>query len=127
VASDPALFAADRAEPPAEQLSADRRRTQRQRELLHAGLHPLTAALGTHIPLHPNAAPADNRDAGGHRCGTCRHRQHTYGHATNYPKCAVGAEPGQHCYRWPRYSSGAGTDVRAWWPACTNYEAADRG
>jgi hypothetical protein len=35
-----------------------------------------------------------------------------------YPKCGCGG-------RWDRATAGAGTDVRAWWPACVDYTAAE--
>lgn len=103
-------------------LSNDRRRTQRQAEHLAAGLHPLTCALGYQIKLHADAAPADDRDASGLRCGTCRFRQTINGHTRSYPKCSYGADKSGH---WPRHSFGAGTDIRAWFPACSDYEDAD--
>jgi hypothetical protein len=54
---------------PAEKLSAGRRLTARQHVQLAAGIHPLTRG-----PLHPDAAPAEPRDAPGLRCGACAHR-----------------------------------------------------
>ena len=44
---------------------------KRQAQCLKHGAHPLTAALGRTIPLHPDAAPADDREASGLRCGGC--------------------------------------------------------
>jgi hypothetical protein len=60
-----ALFDLDTPAPdPAEKLSYGRRLTRRQRAQLAAGVHPLTRG-----PLHPDAAPAEPRDAPGLRCG----------------------------------------------------------
>lgn len=93
-------------------LSADRRRTLRQAEQLGAGRHPLTRR-----PLHPEAAPADDRNAPGRRCGNCRFREVLGHHNKAFAKCV-----------WtsgdvPLYlSHGAATDVRAWWPACPEHE-----
>jgi hypothetical protein len=99
---------------PREQLSPDRRRTVRQATQLAAGVHPLT-----HGPLHKDAAPHDDRQALGARCGSCRFRVPGV-----YPKC-----------HWPnagdfhiavalvRVTHGPATDVRGWWPACSDYQA----
>jgi hypothetical protein len=100
-------------------LSADRRRTQRQLDILGRGLHPLTAALRAYIPLHKQAAPSEDRTAPGRRCGTCWYR-HVFTHPENgkpYPKCL--ADDGV------RVTHGAGTDVRRWWPACTDHSFGD--
>lgn len=106
---------------PAERISGDRRRTERQLEALAAGWHPLCAA-GYKLRLHADA-PADrlDRDAPGLRCGTCRFRN-LDGRSRSYPKCWY---PGDVRPRsgYPRITSGPGTDVRGWWPACTDYQA----
>lgn len=107
---------------PTEVLSPDRRRTLRQAAALARGVHPLALALGWRIRLHPDAAPADDRKAPGLRCGTCRFREVLGYHSRSYPKCAHGA-PGTG--DGPRMSHGAATDVRGWWPACTDHEPSD--
>lgn len=94
--------------------SADQRRTERQGEHLAAGLHPLTAALGYPIRLHSEAAPAADVQAPGRRCGNCRFRR-----PGRFPKCT--ADDGR------RMTHGAGTDVRAWWSACSNHEPMEAG
>jgi hypothetical protein len=93
---------------------ADRRRA-REAQLVAHGAHPLSGPLRVHIPLHPNAAPLDDRDAEGLRCGDCRHRQHLGRKA--WPKCCLGGPDGG-----PRITHGDATDVRAYWPACTSYQ-----
>lgn len=102
---------------PHDRLSADRRRTVRQARDLAKGRHPLTGG-----PLHADAAPHDNREGLGLRCGTCRFRILSDHHNRTYAKCW-----------WPnpdtggtalRLTHGAATDVRVWWPACADYEAA---
>jgi hypothetical protein len=111
---------------PAETVSADRRRTIRQTEAIKRGQHPLSIALRTPLPLHPDA------DARGLRCGSCCFWQVLATQGRSYPKCTYGARPRSRTvdgrtYHWndhPRASHGAGTDCRAWWPACQNYEAA---
>lgn len=95
--ADGVLFAVEPvSQPEMEDLSADRRRTARQRQLIADGWHPLT---------RDRARP----DLG--TCGTCVHRQLVGHHGRSYPKCDVG--PVTH---------GSATDVRAWWPACSRFE-----
>lgn len=90
-------------------LSADQRRTQRQRRDVELGKHPLTGEqtrpdLGT--------------------CGTCALRSNEFS-PHGYPKCTRGA---QHEHRAPRpgpyMTRGAATDCRAWWPACPSHQPA---
>lgn len=106
----------------------------RQAARIAAGLHPLANAW-VHIRLHPDAVrdPADRTT--GPRCGGCRHRQLVGGHARDYPKCMVGyAErpippeqqvrggPTKHITWPPRATMSDTSDVRAWWPACGDYQ-----
>lgn len=94
------------------ELSADQRRTLRQRQRLERGTHPIA-----HRGLHPDAprVTEPGQPGDGPRCGSCAHLyQAPYQGASNkrYLKCAlVGA------------THGAGTDVRRWWPACTSWKA----
>lgn len=95
--------------PEGEKLSADRRRTMRQRHDVEVGRHPLTGGktrpeLGT--------------------CGGCIHRRLVGGHAHAYPKCDYGADPDKPhlANSWPRASQSAATDVRKHWPACSDFE-----
>ncbi len=108
---------------PAEPLSATQRRTRRQAAFLAHGRHPLSSPMGVSIFLHAEAASADDRDAPGRRCGNCRWRQLMGHHERSYPKCylplPVSGTPG-------RISNSEATDVRAWWPACTSHEWADK-
>ena len=76
--------------------SRDRRRTAGQRTAVAEGRHPLTG--GRTFP-----------DRG--TCGTCVHRYLVSWHAKRYPKCEHYGE-----------THGASTDVRAWWPACSQHE-----
>lgn len=101
-------------------------RIARQAEALRHGYHPLHLTTAHGLRLHPGAAPADDKAAAGHRCGTCWFRRPLSGHARSYPKClfpSVAWAPGG----WPRQSDGDGTDVRRWWPACTDYRAEPAG
>lgn len=95
---------------PAAPLSATRRMTRLKQQLLACGLHPLSRTSRP-LPLHPDAAPPDDRTAPGLRCGTCVHRIVNH---RGYPKC--GAADGARATR------GARTDVRAWWPACVDHQ-----
>jgi hypothetical protein len=108
-------------------LSADRRRTLRQAAELAAGRHPLGALL------HAEAAPLDDRDASGRRCGNCWYRALNVigGVAGNYPKCVFGARNPTDTDRYGspgfRVTRSAASDCRAWWPACTDHTWADPG
>ena len=96
-------------------LGAHERR-DRQRALVVGGLHPLTL-LGPTLRLHATA-PAHGLDpaASGSRCGTCSFRVRVkVGPGQMYPKCTF---PG----RGRPTSSGPAADVRAWWPACVDYQ-----
>lgn len=112
---DPGWRAAPAPADPASGLSAGRRLTLRQARDLEAGRHPLTRG-----PLHPDAAPAGDRESAGARCGTCRFRR-----AGTYPKCWHGWS-GQQGEAPPRLSHGPATDVRGWWPACRDYEPTEK-
>lgn len=77
-------------------LSAGQRRTRRQRGLLAQGIHPATRK-----PLLGGEAT----------CLTCVHRI-THHHASRcYFKCVLAG-----------VTSGAATDIRLSWPACTYYQ-----
>lgn len=102
---------------PATELSADRRRTRRQQEALASQIHPLGVALNRNLRLHPDAPDVNDRHAAGPRCGSCWHRRVLDYRNRPYGKCL--ADDGS------RVSHGAGTDVRAWWPACRDYSPGD--
>jgi hypothetical protein len=111
--TQPALF--DSPPEPPVKLSAGRRRTLRQTQLLHAGRHPLSAIAP--LPLHPDAPPPGDRDAPGPRCGNCAFRVAVRHHERRYAKCSW---PGGT--DWPRASHGPATDLRDWWPACRDHQ-----
>ena len=93
-------------------LSAGRRLTLRQTATLAAGWHPLGPRL------HAEAAPHNDRDAPGRRCGNCQHRELFSHHSRTYPKCWYGWD-GKHVTA--RLSHGAASDCRAWWPGCVDH------
>ncbi|WIX75980.1 hypothetical protein QRX50_31470 [Amycolatopsis carbonis] len=96
-----------------EPLTPGARRTQRNSQLAAARLHPLTAVLRSALKLHLDAAPHDDRDAPGLRCGTCRFRRPVHAGAGNYPKCT----------RTPLLMTHSdASDCRSFWPACAFYE-----
>lgn len=123
-------------------LSAGRRRTQRQAALVDRGYHPLLAALfGEQIStrVHVNAPPDCAPDAPKARpftCGSCRFRQVIGWNSRTYPKCVfdlwdttqdAAVTESRTLDSSPRASHGGATDVRAWWPACRDYEMGDSG
>ena len=76
-------------------LSADVRRRLRNEALLDRGLHPVTR-----LPL-----------LGTGTCGECKFLSHNNG---RYLKCGL---------YFPHFvTNGAGTDIRAKWPACSGFE-----
>lgn len=113
------------------QLSPGQRLTKRQSDDIAVGRHPLTRG-----PLHPLASR--NRDATSPKddpftCGSCYFRQLFGWHSRSYPKCAVPGPVRDYrrqpdgTWKWetvegaPRASHSTTSDVRAWWPACTDY------
>ena len=88
-------------------LGADGRRTLRQADVLATGYHPVSR-----LKLHPDAPPVEDRAAPGPRCGDCAHLFRKVMGST-YLKCG------------PNATGGAATDLRAWWPACAAWKAAD--
>lgn len=83
-------------EPPTK-LSADARRTQRAREAIAKGRHPLSK-----LPLANN----------GRMCGGCLSAFRVDYHNRMYWKCEKVGD-----------THGGGTDLRKWWPACTAFKA----
>lgn len=81
-----------------ETLSAGRRLTLRQKADVDRGVHPLRRTRTDPDPAHT--------------CGSCIHRELYQHHNRTYPKCDVG--PVAHSTQ---------TDVRAWWPGCTDWKA----
>jgi len=99
------------AAPPAVRLSL----ADRQAARIDAGLHPLSTDRAP-IRLHPAAFRPIGPDGGErlpYRCGTCALRQLLAGHARSYPKCVANGGA--------RITNGPASDVRAWWPACTDW------
>lgn len=97
-------------------LSADQKRTLRQAEGIRKGIHPLTKG-----PVHEFgdkfAKSTDAKDLA-FRCGSCVFRVVYRYHDKSIPKCRI--DDGK------RDTRSAGTDVRAWWPACPDYSAGDQ-
>jgi hypothetical protein len=112
---------------PAGPLKGDARRRQRQDEAIRGGFHPLGVALRQPIRLHPDAPRDDDRNAPGPRCGSCWYRRSIKGNSRCYPKCVYGVENHTDTTAGaaPRITHGAGTDVRAVWPACVDHSYGD--
>jgi hypothetical protein len=113
---------------PGPPVSATVRRTRRQAAMLTRGVHPLAPPLGYPLRLHAEAAPTDGRGAPGRRCGNCRFREVLGHHDRSYAKCLAPGLLSAEAYKRlgpPRVSHSAATDVRAWWPACTDHDWGD--
>lgn len=85
---------------PVEKLSADRRRTLRQRRDVERGIHPLNG-----LQLVGDGSTT---------CGNCAFRELFTYHRRSYPKCT--ARDGVYL------THGPASDVRAWWPSCPLWE-----
>lgn len=101
-------------------LNDDAARIARQNRALLDGVHPLALVAGTGvIRIHPDSAYAtatkDNAKDRPLRCGTCVWRT-----SGQYPKCMFRSSS---TAKPSRFSHGPATDVRAWWPACTDHQA----
>ncbi|GAA1026874.1 hypothetical protein GCM10009557_06140 [Virgisporangium ochraceum] len=107
---------------PLEPLTTGERRRQRHAEAAAGGFHPLYAALGLVLRLHPDAGPYAYPAAPGLRCGGCRFRRLVSGGARTYPKCLWPDPEVRPARGWPRLTHGPGTDIRASWPACVHHE-----
>jgi hypothetical protein len=101
-----------------EPMSADRRRTQRQAEAVARGSHPLALVfplIRRHretVGLEYSATDRKGRDL---TCGSCCWREVDEYHGRVYAKCGKGVGA--------RISNGAATDLRSWWPGCTDWKA----
>lgn len=85
--------------PPSKPLSADRRRTLRQKQSLTNGRHPATGL----------------KLLDGHTCGECTHHVVIEGQR-RWHKCEA-SSLGR--------SASAASDIRVGWPACLRFEEAD--
>ena len=118
------------AEPaPQDWRSRAQRRRDRQAAAIDLGQHPLSVALGISIPLI--SATRDGVDLVRPSCGDCAFRRSVSGGHRSFPKCT--AHPVERSrvdedgrtwtwHEYPRVTHGEGTDVRGWWPACTDYQ-----
>lgn len=127
-----------------EDLTYGERQRRRQGALIANGYHPLAGPLRNRMRLHPDADRAQTREdpQSGPTCGSCAFRQLVGGHAKDFPKCLFGefhtkvtddmrrqfpilygsAQAGATRTHQPRVSHADATDVRAWWPACTDHQ-----
>jgi hypothetical protein len=104
---------------PAVSLTDGQRRNARHLQRINHGIHP----LGPPLRLHPDADRTGSRDGPGPRCGTCQHRILVGGgHARSFPKCVWPKTEFSSFKGSPRVSFSIASDVRTWWPACTDYQ-----
>ena len=89
--------------------SAGQRLRERQASDVREGRHPLTG--GQIHPQSTRAAKASDAKDLPFRCGSCIHRLLLRHHDATYPKCGRST-----------MTHGGATDVRAWWPACPQWE-----
>jgi hypothetical protein len=104
-------------------------------------MHPL-AHVVPGLRLHPRAPRVPANDGHGtdpYRCGSCAYRRLVGGHARDYPKCLYGytetpipeaeQRPNGPTLRisTPRVTRGEASDVRAWWPACPQWNLIEKG
>lgn len=80
--------------------SADRKRTERRKALLDAGIHPATD--------QKLRGPYQGEDV---TCGDCAHSLRVTHGARSYWKCELAG-----------ITRGPGTDIRKSWPACVWFE-----
>lgn len=117
-----------------EKLTAGEKLRRRQAARIDSGLHPLSMN-GAIIRLLDGPRPLDKGQAshaGPYKsCGDCVFRQQASGGNRAFPKCAFGAHTVARTWggqshvttEYPRASHSEASDVRAWWPACVDFEA----
>lgn len=100
--------------PPPEPLSRGERRKRLVEGRIARGEHPLGR-----IRVHVDAAR--KRGAEGLTCGDCRFRVLLEHHNKTYPKCHLPMVIGERT-TYPRDTNCESSDIRAWWPACIDYQ-----
>lgn len=117
--SDPGLFEvpadAYLLPPEPENLTPTERFHRRIAARIATGIHP----LGKDIRLHADAAR--ERGGTGLTCGGCRFRENLRHHNKSYPKCRMPLRVGERTW-YPRDTHSDSSDVRAWWPACKDFQ-----
>ena len=101
--------------PEPEQLTRGEKRKRLVEKRIAQGTHPLG-----YVPLHPDA-PRE-RDGDGPRCGSCQFRVLLSHHDKTYPKCHFPSQRGDKVIH-PRDTGCESSDIRAWWPACRDFQA----
>ncbi len=115
--SEPGLFTEpQRLVPPVPPvLTRGERRRRLVATRIATGVHP----LGRPVLLHQEACRDPGDHESGLRCGTCRFRQLLTYHNRTYAKCHY---PDLEKFPHPRDTHCESSDIRAWWPACAQYE-----
>jgi len=101
--------------PEPEQLTAGERRRRRIAKRIATGEHP----LGYPVMLHDESSRDPQDRESGPRCGECKFRVRLEYHNRVYAKCWY---PDTEKYPHPRDSHCDASDIRAWWPACRQFE-----
>lgn len=103
--------------------TAAERRGARHAAVFAAGYHPITKER-----LHEAAAPPDDPDSPGRRCGNCAFRRPQPRRGRSFTKClhpgARGADE-LATLGYPFASRSATTDVKPDWPACDLHSPGD--
>jgi hypothetical protein len=101
--------------PPPENLTRGEKRQRLIAKRIATGEHP----LGYPVMLHDESSRDIGDRASGPRCGQCKFRVLLTHHDRTYPKCWY---PDVDKYPHTRDSHCDSSDIRAWWPACRQFE-----
>lgn len=94
--------------------------TRRAAVRIGEGLHPLEN-VQPGLKLHADASTDPEDKTTGPRCKTCMFAVAVRWHGKPFRKCAFGRPAGRSLNAAPRASHSEATDLRLWWPACTDY------
>lgn len=96
--------------------------TQRAAIRIGLGYHPL-ANVAPNLKLHADACSDVTDRESGPRCRGCVFAVPAGWHGKAYRKCAYGSpDPQMTLEGAERASHSEATDLRLWWPACTDYQ-----
>lgn len=88
------------------------------------GMHPLEN-VATGLRLHEDACSDVEDRTTGPRCKGCVFAVAVRWHGKPFRKCSFGRPPGRSLDDAPRATHSETTDLRLWWPACTDYQPTD--
>lgn len=104
--------------PPPEELSRGEKRRRLVERRIRNGEHPLGRPVLLRNPELKSTTYGVPHESG-LTCGQCKFRVQTSGNQRTYPKCWY---PSVEKYPHPRDTGCESSDIRAWWPACRQYE-----